>query len=141
MTAPNNPTPERSERAKTAEGVARATGPCWGDGIVAPRQCDEVYMCELHGGFAQALESYADSVAEEQLDRQSVLLNKVGMDEAEQYGYSKGFRAGQKRMRERAMKTVHRHAMPTPQCSCHEERYSCDSYKETDIRSLEVGEK
>lgn len=44
-----------------AEETARNTGPCWGDGLVAPKQCDESFMCELHGRFATTLRTYADA--------------------------------------------------------------------------------
>lgn len=53
---------------KTAEEVARETGPCWGDGIAAPKQCDEVYLCELHGRFAQALTAFRDDGVKEALE-------------------------------------------------------------------------
>lgn len=39
----------------TPEERARKCGPCWGDGLVSPKQCDEVYMCELHQRFEETI--------------------------------------------------------------------------------------
>lgn len=98
-------------KAKTAEETARAIGSCWGDGLVAPKQCDEVYICELHGRFAQALESYADSVAEERVKLYAEKVNQQMRDAFEHWkelniadSFRDGFKDGQERMRERAAK-------------------------------------
>lgn len=79
-----------------AEQKARETGPCWGDGIVAPKQCDESYLCELHGRFAQALTEFAEERVKEA--RKNCLeayhcccaKTKSGVQQARKEGYADG---------------------------------------------------
>lgn len=51
------------------------------------RKCSADETCEIHFRVALEIKAACDEV----LDKQRVLLNKVAIDEAEQYGHSKGF--------------------------------------------------
>ncbi len=41
---------------KTAREMSMAVGPCWGDGISGPKQCDESFQCELHHNIEIAIQ-------------------------------------------------------------------------------------
>lgn len=128
MTAPNNP----NERAKTAEEV-------FNDYWIHGGPTRET--CKKH--FIKALESYADSVAEERVKKEIICcwdpksecnnaLRQIATI------HTKGFRAGQERMRERIKKWI---AGPD---QCESERCSHNGFETclgSYIYSLDVEEK
>lgn len=130
-----NPTPERSDRAKTAEEIAKEHVGC---------TCGE-YSCEHIVALAEVLKSYADSVAntraEERVNEYSKKVNQQMMDDFEHWkelntaDFRAGYRDGQERMRERAAQIPKSHAICLQNI-----HYNCATDIGDKIRSLEVEE-
>lgn len=69
--------------------IARGIAPCWGDGIAGPKECDEVYQCELHFRLAAALAEYGDKAVAEYA-KASVDGWRKRFIEADAEGYRRG---------------------------------------------------
>lgn len=103
MTAPNNP----NERAKTAEEIVDDILTC----DIMNHRNEHRDNCHCHDDLVRTIESYADSVAEERVKKEIICcwdpksecnnaLRQIATI------HTKGFRAGQERMRERAASKI-----------------------------------